>query len=78
VARVRLPLVPPHVCVDAVRRRPDVKHVQRWLGHSSPSFTLTTYVHLLPDEIAAPLDVAFASRLRAEVVESPPSAALVG
>jgi integrase len=25
--------------------------VQRWLGHSSPGFTLSTYVHLLPSDL---------------------------
>ena len=29
--------------------------VQRWLGHHSPSFTLDTYVHLLDDDLGAPL-----------------------
>lgn len=28
-----------------------------WLGHHSAAFTLATYVHLLPDEIAAPLSI---------------------
>jgi hypothetical protein len=31
--------------------------VQRWLGHHSPAFTLAAYVHLLPDDIPAPLDL---------------------
>lgn len=35
----------------------NVKQVQRWLSHHSAAFTPVTYVHLLPDEIAAPLDV---------------------
>jgi integrase len=30
--------------------------VQRWLGHSAPGFTLRTYVHLLDDDLGAPLD----------------------
>ena len=29
--------------------------VQRWLGHHSPAFTLATYVHLLSDDLGAPL-----------------------
>jgi integrase len=29
--------------------------VQRWLGHSDPSFTLRTYVHLLDDDLGEPL-----------------------
>jgi len=36
--------------------------VQRWLGHHSAAFTLETYVHLLPGDGAAALD------LRAELV----------
>ena len=33
----------------------NVVQVQRWLGHHSPSFTLDTYVHLLDEDLAAPL-----------------------
>jgi integrase len=33
----------------------NIKQVQRWLGHHSPSFTLDTYVHLLDDDLGAPL-----------------------
>lgn len=33
----------------------NVVQVQRWLGHHAPSFTLDTYVHLLSDELPAPL-----------------------
>ena len=29
--------------------------VQRWLGHHKPSFTIDTYVHLLDDDLGAPL-----------------------
>ncbi len=36
----------------------NVKQVQRWLGHSSPSFTLETYVHLLDDGVGGGLDLA--------------------
>jgi hypothetical protein len=28
--------------------------VQRWLGHHKPSFTLDTYVHLLPEDVPEP------------------------
>lgn len=27
---------------------------QRWLGHHKPSFTLDTYVHLLPEDVPEP------------------------
>jgi len=40
----------------------NVKQVQRWLGHHSPSFTLDTYVHLLderlPDALRLSLELA--------------------
>jgi integrase len=29
--------------------------IQRWLGHHSPAFTLSTYVHLLGDDMGEPL-----------------------
>jgi integrase len=32
--------------------------VQRWLGHHSAAFTLERYVHLLPDDLSDPLDLA--------------------
>jgi integrase len=35
----------------------NVKQVQKWLGHHSASFTLDTYVHLLSDELAEPLEL---------------------
>jgi integrase len=35
----------------------NAKQVQRWLGHHSPAFTLATYIHLLSDDVAAPLDL---------------------
>jgi len=39
----------------------NVKQVQRWLGHHSPSFTLDTYVHLLEGDLGEPLDLGLAS-----------------
>jgi integrase len=33
----------------------NIKQVQRWLGHHSPSFTLDTYVHLLDEDLGRPL-----------------------
>ncbi len=33
----------------------NVVQVQRWLGHHKPSFTIDTYVHLLDDDLGAPL-----------------------
>jgi integrase len=31
--------------------------VQRWLGHHSPAFTLSVYVHLMDDDLGGPLPV---------------------
>lgn len=31
--------------------------VQRWLGHHSPAFTLSVYVHLLDDDLGGPLSL---------------------
>lgn len=36
--------------------------VQRWLGHHSAAFTLSTYVHLLDGDIGEPLSIDGASR----------------
>jgi integrase len=36
----------------------NVKQVQRWLGHHSPSFTLDIYVHLLDERLPEPVDLA--------------------
>ena len=32
--------------------------VQSWLGHHSAAFTLSAYVHLLPNELGEPLALA--------------------
>jgi integrase len=37
--------------------------VQRWLGHHSPAFTLSTYVHLLDEDLGEPLDVGGGNRV---------------
>lgn len=45
-----------HTCATrlfAAGRNPT--QVQRWLGHHSPSFTLSVYVHLLDDNLGEPL-----------------------
>jgi hypothetical protein len=31
----------------------NAKQVQVWLGHHSPAFTMSTYVHLLSDDLPA-------------------------
>jgi integrase len=47
-----------HTCASLLfERGANVKAVQRWLGHHSPSFTLDTYVHLLSDDIGQPLEL---------------------
>ncbi len=41
-----------HTCATMLFRGGlNAKQVQLWLGHHSPAFTLSTYVHLLPDDI---------------------------
>ena len=35
----------------------NAKQIQRWLGHHSAAFTLETYIHLLSDELDAPLEL---------------------
>lgn len=38
--------------------RANLVQVQRFLGHHSPAFTLATYVHLLDNDLGAPLDLS--------------------
>jgi len=39
-----------HTCASLLfEAGKDVKQTQQWLGHSTPSFTLDTYVHLMDD-----------------------------
>jgi integrase len=38
-------------------RGSNAKQVQKWLGHHSAAFTLETYIHLLSDELDAPLEL---------------------
>jgi integrase len=45
--------------------------VQRWLGHHSPAFTLSTYVHLLDGDVGQPLDLA--AVLSANTVQADPT-----
>ena len=46
-----------HTCAALLFDRGlNVKQVQRWLGHHSPSFTLDTYVHLVDERLPAPVD----------------------
>jgi integrase len=48
-----------HTCASLLfARGRNVVQVQKHLGHHKPSFTLDTYVHLLPDELGEPLDLA--------------------
>lgn len=35
--------------------------VQRWLGHHSPAFTLSTYVHLMDGDLGGPLSTPLPS-----------------
>lgn len=56
--------------------------VQRWLGHHSPAFTLSVYVHLLDEDLGGPLDSApnaeqGVSRVSAQATDTARNAALV-
>ena len=43
-----------HTCATILFHRGlNAKQVQMWLGHHSPAFTLSTYVHLLSDDLPA-------------------------
>jgi len=43
-----------HTCATALFRHGyNPKQVQGWLGHHAASFTIDTYIHLLPDDLAA-------------------------
>jgi integrase len=47
-----------HTSAARLFERGNVVEVQRWLGHHSPSFTLDTYVHLMPNRRRVePLDL---------------------
>lgn len=47
-----------HTCASRLFRGGwNAKQVQMILGHHSPAFTLATYVHLMPDDLPAPLPV---------------------
>lgn len=47
-----------HTCATMLFRAGlNAKQVQMWLGHHSPAFTLSTYVHLLPDDLPDPTDL---------------------
>lgn len=58
-ARAGVPWASPHTlrhtCATRLFRAGlNAKQVQVWLGHHSPSFTLDTYVHLLPEDLPEP------------------------
>lgn len=47
-----------HTCASRLFRGGwNAKQVQMLLGHHSPAFTMSTYVHLMPDDLPAPLPV---------------------
>jgi integrase len=44
-----------HTCASVLFRTGwNAKQVQAWLGHHSPAFFLSVYVHLLPDDLPDP------------------------
>ncbi len=41
-----------HTCAtELLHRGLNAKHVQVWMGHHSPAFTLAVYVRYLPDDL---------------------------
>jgi hypothetical protein len=47
-----------HTCASLLfERGANAVKVQRWLGHHSPAFTLSTYIHLLDSSLGDPLDL---------------------
>jgi integrase len=48
--------------------------VQRWLGHHSAAFILTTYVHLLDDDLGEPLELPTAGVSRVSARPTPTGA----
>jgi integrase len=49
-----------HTCASMLfARGRNAVEVQKWIGHHKASFTLDTYIHLLNDEQAEPLDLRF-------------------
>src|SRR2546430_16716844 len=47
-----------HTCASMLfERGTNAVQVQRWLGHHSPAFTLSTYVHLLHEDLGEALPV---------------------
>jgi integrase len=41
----------------------NVKQVQAWLGHATPTITLETYVHLLDEGVGEPLEIGPLARV---------------
>jgi len=46
----------------------NAKQVQGWLGHHAASFTIDTYIHLLPDDL---VPATFFDALTAEAEDGP-------
>ena len=55
----------------------NVVQVQKWLGHHAASFTLDTYVHLLDDDLAAPLEPARGNHTATDCPETAANAGAV-
>jgi integrase len=61
-----------HTCATLLfARGANAVQVQRWLGHGSPSFTLSVYVHLLDGDLGEPLDLASELRVATKVASHP-------
>jgi integrase len=67
-----------HTCASILfERGANVVRVSRWLGHGSPAFTLSVYVHLMQDDLGEPLSLADELRVGTPVGTEPPEAGRV-
>jgi integrase len=57
-----------HTCASMlIAEGRNVVQVQRWLGHHSPAFTLSTYAHLMDGDLGEPLAIMALPRQAADV-----------
>jgi len=65
-----------HTCATALfRSGKNPKQVQAWLGHHAASFTMDTYVHLLPDDVGDAPEAFDALAIPSSRVQAGPAAA---
>jgi integrase len=61
-----------HTCAtELFRRGLNAKQIQLWMGHHSPAFTLSTYVHLIDDDLPdSPFGVAGGNEVGTQQAET--------